>query len=301
MEISLKNISLAEEHPLRNASAEKEAFSSGISKRRPIVFASEGGYTLIVGGNVLVAAKKAGREKLKCVVIPHPNRQERAELIRAEEHLSAAKSPMEIGKALINYRKRENLTQQEISKRTGLSPGTIHHYESLVLSLDPGLGSAMESKMLTFKEARCLADLSTHERQREVAQPFITGKLSSVHVEKVVKWAKLFPEMTVDEIVSAVELNEEPYAEKSSSKRECTESWHTPTEEKTLEEQVIYMAGELEEMLLTHIPEYRRLRMISSLRILDSRLRLALQYLNDGHARRHSSPMPIGDGTLSHV
>ncbi|MBT7467433.1 MAG: hypothetical protein HN798_03915, partial [Chloroflexi bacterium] len=57
-----------------------------------------------------------------------------------------------------------------------------------------------------------------------------------------------------------------------------------------IENAVLKIAGELDAMQLQVIPEYRRLKLISSLRILDSRLKSALASLNGGVAVRQSVP-----------
>jgi hypothetical protein len=61
----------------------------------------------------------------------------------------------------------------------------------------------------------------------------------------------------------------------------------------TLETEVLKLAGELDSLGLRTIPEYRRLKLISSLRILDSRLRSALAHLNGGPALLTDRPRPL--------
>ena len=48
-----------------------------------------------------------------------------------------------------------------------------------------------------------------------------------------------------------------------------------------IETSILKIAGELDAIQLQDIPEYRRLKLISSLRILDSRLKSTLHYLNN--------------------
>ena len=59
---------------------------------------------------------------------------------------------------------------------------------------------------------------------------------------------------------------------------------------KLIENAVLKIAGELDAMQLQVIPEYRRLKLISSLRILDSRLKSALVSLNGGTALKTVAP-----------
>ncbi len=49
--------------------------------------------------------------------------------------------------------------------------GTIHHYESLIKKLNPKLLVSLDDGDLTFKEARCIADIDNFELQNEIAKP----------------------------------------------------------------------------------------------------------------------------------
>ena len=197
---------------------------------------------------------------------------------------------MDLGRAFMEYRDSHEVTQQELARRTGITPGTIHHYESLIRTLDPALGERVNSGELTFKEARSIADIDDHVRQREIAQPFIDGRLSSVHVERIVGRAKTSATLSIEDIIEEVvngkrapEREREPVAVIQPA---------IPVEADTalIENAVLKIAGELDAMQLQVIPEYRRLKLISSLRILDSRLKSALASLNGGVAVRQSVP-----------
>ena len=151
----------------------------------------------------------------------------------------------------------------------------------------------MNSGELTFKEARSIADIEDHVRQREIAQPFIEGRLSSVHVERIVGRAKIAPSLSIEDIIEEVvngkrapELQPEPAPVIRPAR---------PVEADTrlIENAVLKIAGELDVIQLQVIPEYRRLKLISSLRILDSRLKSALINLNGGTALTTAVPKQL--------
>jgi ParB-like chromosome segregation protein Spo0J len=274
----------------KKPSGRRENARSVRSKRDPVVLFTENRYLLLAGERKLTAAKEAGEVSVECTVKEEVTPQERWELSLSEQYHSSLVPAMELGRAFMEYRDSHEVTQQELARRTGITPGTIHHYESLIRTLDPALGERVNSGELTFKEARSIADIDDHVRQREIAQPFIDGRLSSVHVERIVGRAKTSTTLSIEDIIEEVvngkrapEREPEPVAVIQAA---------IPVEADTalIENAVLKIAGELDAMQLQVIPEYRRLKLISSLRILDSRLKSALASLNGGVAVRQSVP-----------
>ncbi len=260
------------------------------SKRDPVVLTTDNGYLLLAGERKLAAAKKAGETAVECTVKEEVTPQERWELSLAEQYHSSLVPAMELGRTFMEYRDTHEVTQQELARRTGITPGTIHHYESLIRTLDPALGERVNSGELTFKEARSIADIEDHVRQREIAQPFIEGRLSSVHVERIVGRAKTSAALSIEEIIDEV-VNGKRAPEREPELAPVIQP-AIPVEADTalIENAVLKIAGELDAMQLQVIPEYRRLKLISSLRILDSRLKSALFNLNGGVAA--TTPIP---------
>ena len=251
------------------------------TNRKPVVLKTPRGYKLLLGEQIIREKKNNGAKEVECSVKESLTDQEKWELSLAEQYYSALISPMELGKSFVRYREANNITQQELARRTGITPGTIHHYESLIKTLDPNLAEKLESGVLTFKEARCIADIDSHERQREIAQPFLDGRLSSVHVERIVGIAKSNRNMSVDDIINARNPNEK----KNSNSADTVFSVQPPeavqiADPDLVESSILRIAGELDALRLQHIPGYRRLKLISSLRILDSRLKSTLHHLN---------------------
>ncbi len=271
----------------------------GRASETPIVQPlAEGGYVLLSGRRGLKAAREAGATEVEVKVRENVTRQERQELRLSEQYHNGLVPPMVMAKEFYTYRKSHDITQQELARRTGITPGTIHHYESLIRTLDPRLGKRVDAGDLTFKEARSIADIDGHRRQREIAEPFLSGRLSSVHVERIVGRAKSSPELTIEQLIAEVvegarRPDPEPAQQPKAPEPEMHPSTSQPMGITTLENTALMLAGELGALPLQVIPEYRRLNLISSLRILDSRLSTALAFLNSGQAVETGVPRPL--------
>ena len=268
----------------------RESTRSVRSKRDPVVLSTTSGYMLLAGERKLTAAKEAGEIAVECTVKDEVTPQERWELTLAEQYHSSLVPAMDLGRAFMEYRDTHEVTQQELARRTGITPGTIHHYESLIRTLDPGLGERVNSGELTFKEARSIADIEDHARQREIAQPFIEGRLSSVHVERIVGRAKTAASLSIEDIIEEVVNGKRAPEHQPEPAPVIQPARPVEADTQLIENAVLKIAGELDAMQLQVIPEYRRLKLISSLRILDSRLKSALVNLNGGTALRTAIP-----------
>ena len=271
----------------------------GRASETPIVQPiAEGGYMLLSGRRGVKAAREAGAAEVEVKVRKRVSRQERQELRLSEQYHNGLVPPMVMAKEFFSYRKSHGITQQELARRTGITPGTIHHYESLIRTLDPRLGKRVDASDLTFKEARSIADIDGHKRQREIAEPFLSGRLSSVHVERIVGRAKSSPELTIEQLIAEVvdgarRPNPEPAPQPEISEPEMQQAAPQPMGITNLENTALMLAGELGTLPLQVIPEYRRLNLISSLRILNSRLSTALTFLNSGQAVETGVPRPL--------
>ena len=137
---------------------------------------ADGGYMLLSGRRRVKAAREAGATEVEVNIRKRVTRQERQELRLSEQYHNGLVPPMVMAKEFYSYRRSHGITQQELARRTGITPGTIHHYESLIRTLDPRLGRRVDAGDLTFKEARSIADIDGHKRQREIAEPFLSGR-----------------------------------------------------------------------------------------------------------------------------
>ena len=275
-------------------------------RRMPIVLAEQGKFYLLCGHNTIDAAQRAGEDLVECVVRQGVSDEEREEFRLTDEYFSSLLPPIKMAESFIRYREKYHVTQQELARRTGITAGTVHHYESLRKTLSPKLQEHVDRGELTFKEARCIADVDGHQRQEELAQPFIDSRLSSVHVEELISKAKADPGTPSAELIAEYVVDEpkvEPVEQKPVANGvevngnsvirggRLNGSHHDDLEE--MQQDAFMLAGSLEKLASTDIPEYRRLRLVSTLRILSSRLNIALDHLNrykaNGTALRRSN------------
>ena len=267
-------------------------------RRMPVVLAEKGKFFLLCGHNTIDAALRAGEEIVECIVRQGVSEEEREEFQLADEYFSSLLPPIKMAEAFIRYREKYHVTQQELARRTGITAGTVHHYESLRRTLSPKLQIHVDGGKLTFKEARCIADLDGYKRQEELAQPFVDAKLSSVHVEELIAKAKSNPETSSAELIAEFVGEEQDEEEetiieiaevetpKNGSATNGLELVHSDRADdayddlEAMQKDAFLLAGSLEKLASAEIPEYRRLRLVSTLRILSSRLNIALDHLN---------------------
>ncbi len=278
-------------------------------RRMPVILAEKGNFYLLSGQSNVDDAKNSGERRIECVVKRGVSELECEELQLADEYFSSLLPPMKLAESFLTFRDKYEVTQQELARRTGITAGTIHHYESLLKTLDPELRCRVDDGGLTFKEARCIADIDGHKRQLELAQPFIESSLSSVHVEELVSKAKANPVKSVAALIkdmlgvdypSSGSVDETPterpkQAKKAQVKPLSIADSKMPADRSLegLQETAFILAGRFEQLASIEIPEYRRLRLISTLRILSSRLETALNHLNGGVAAREAKPKPL--------
>ena len=258
----------------------------------PVVLADHGQFYLLCGNNTIDAAKRAGEDLVECIVRQGVTEDEREELRLADEYFSSLLPPIRMAESFIRYREKYHVTQQELARRTGITAGTVHHYESLKRTLSPTLQEHVDGGDLTFKEARCIADIDGHDRQVELAQPFIDSRLSSVHVEEMIAKAKANPQLPSADLIAEY-VDGEPEMEVVAAEPDingATNGHHVIHAERLngsyaddlegMQQDAFMLAGSLEKLASADIPEYRRLRLVSTLRILSSRLNTALDHLN---------------------
>lgn len=246
---------------------------------RPV---EDGRYMIVIGQRHWEFARFAGLTEISAAILDNLSDRDAAELRLSESYHDGNLPCMALGAAFLGHRERFGTSQQELARKTGITPGTIHHYESLVRHLAPDLGDKVDRGLLTFKEARSLADIQGHERQRELAEPFLSGKLSSVYVEKIVNYAKHKPSMPVDDVLREVLAGTKAAVK---VKKPTPEAPRAGVDIARLESAVLDVAGTIDAVQLQQVPEYRRLKLISSLRILEAKTRIALGFLSNGQAR----------------
>ena len=107
------------------------------SQQKPIVLKHKNYYLLYSGEKIYRNAKNKNKSKIDCNI--KENIKDIQSINLSEIYFSGLKTPTKIAKDFIKFRKTNNISQQELSRRTGITPGTIHHYESLIKKLSPTL------------------------------------------------------------------------------------------------------------------------------------------------------------------
>ena len=282
-------------------------------RRMPVVLAEHGKFFLLCGQNTIDAAQRAGEDVVECIVRQGISDEERDELRLADEYFSSLLPPIKMAESFIRHRDKHHVTQQELSRRTGITAGTVHHYESIKRTLSPNLQVHVDRGELTFKEARCIADIDSHQRQEELAKPFVDERLSSVHVEVLISNAKANPQMPSTKLIAELvgddeetqqvdvkeplmEVVEQPKGTGNGHFDGLVESLNGGYDDEfeSIQKAAFMLAGSLEKLASADIPEYRRLRLISTLKILSSRLNIALNHLN-----RYNTPGAVSLGMTS--
>lgn len=315
MRIAIDNILPDPDRPVYDKAHRKWARRRR-QRRMPIVLADKGKFYLLCGFNSIEAAERAGEDVIECVVRQGVSDEERESLRVADEYFSSLLPPIKMAESFIKFRDDFSVTQQELARRTGITAGTVHHYESLRKTLSPKLQDHVDRGDLTFKEARSIADMKEFGKQEELAAPFIERKLSSVHVEDLVARAKADPEKTsadlIAEFAPTMPKVKKPAAEVEVTKHDNNDLEPVPFTRLNgsykddlagMQEDAFMLAGSLEKLASSEIPEYRRLRLVSTLRILSSRLNYALDHLNryktNGTSRTHSRSRPRRTETVN--
>lgn len=275
MKISTNDIVIQPTHPIHKLEPIKNlANKRNASQQKPILLKDKNQFMLYSGEKILRVAKNKNKGKIDCIL--KESILDIDALNLSEIYFSGLKTPTKIAKDFIEFREKNNISQQELSRRTGITPGTIHHYESLIKKLNPILLKFLDQGQLTFKEARSIADLDDFELQTNIAKPFIEGRISSVYVEKIIGNIKRNPKLSIDQIIknviNGIEIKE--------NKPKISEKIYPEKKEETIEEKILNFAIELGSMNEDDIPEYRRLRVISSLKILDSKIKSSLNQMN---------------------
>ena len=276
MKIETSLIKIQPDHPVFRHQPIKSLLNKrNSSQQKPIVVKDKNIYLLFSGEKVYRNAIKNNKSKIDCNI--KEKIEDIASINLSEIYFSGLKTPTEIAKEFINFRKSNNISQQELSRRTGITPGTIHHYESLIKKLNPLLLKALDKGELTFKEARCIADIDDFDIQQEISKPFISGEVSSVYVEKIIGNIKKNPKTPIEKIFKSVIDGNEITPRENKEK----EIINIESKELSIEEKILNFAMELDSVKDEEIPEYRRLRVISTLKILDSKIKSTLNHVNN--------------------
>lgn len=280
MDIEIKNIDFNADSTIKLESRkETKRWSKFSNQFIPVVEKiSKNKYKLVSGAEKIHIANEKGEPAVNCNIITDLNDEEKGALDLRLSYQGSETCPITLGEKFLDFRKEFSITQQELAKKTGITPGTIHHYESLIKTLAPKLKINVKNKELTFKEARSIADIDDYDRQLQLAKPFLKGELSSVHVEKIVSLAKKHPTTEVKIIIESITKGRQIVEEKKPEpEKKIIEN---PIDFGSIDSRILKISAEIDLIQSEEIPEFKRLKLISSLRILQSRTQLALSSLN---------------------
>ena len=280
MDIEIKNIDFDADSTIKLESRkETKRWSKFSNQFVPVVEKlSKNNYKLISGAEKIHIANEKGESVVNCNIVTELNEEEKGALNLRLSYQGSETCSITLGEKFLEFRNNFSITQQELAKKTGITPGTIHHYESLIKTLAPQLKINVKNKELTFKEARSIADIDNHDRQLQLAKPFLKGELSSVHVEKIVSLAKKHPTTEVKIIIESVTKGKQIVEEKKHEpEKKVIEN---PVDFSSIDARILKLSAEIDLIQTEEIPEFKRLKLISSLRILQSRTQLALSSLN---------------------
>lgn len=219
---------------------------------------------------------------------PHPNPRTEDEYIEAVRVLyrSKEKRTMDMARLLMECIRVTGLSQQALGRATGISAGAIRHYLGLIYDLAPDLADAVEAGRLQFRVARALASIEGYNRQRETAKPFMRGRLPAMRVDELIRLVKQHPDVAVDEIVTWL-----LYPEQLSAARLPQVDVQQTVEQKPkrpdpdpigvedLHKLVLDVAAHIDTLSRSQVAEYHRMQVRSALRILDTRVHVALDVL----------------------
>lgn len=186
------------------------------------------------------------------------------------------KDPVLLAGMIVSCQNATGMNQHQLARECGITPGTLHHYASL-LKLPASLQNAVSEGRLPFKVARALADLDSPDLMLKHAQPFMDGTLSSVWVERYVILAKEHPAWGVAMLVNAARSHAIPLAPASDVetteglKRMAYTAHATPAE---IRVEALALVGRLR--MLNGASEVERMPMVSALRTLKRELETVL-------------------------
>lgn len=168
------------------------------------------------------------------------------------------------------------LTAWAIAKQAGMTPGSIHHYRSLLSDLAPALQEALAAKKLSFKEARALADIRPENRQLVASEPFVHGWLGGMHVERFVTLFKRAGNIDPRAALAKAQAGMKASTTKRGQIALATGRPTPRAKPRIIAAQARDLAANLDIYLLVPPSEVERMAVVSALRLLQSRVDKAL-------------------------
>jgi len=134
-------------------------------------------YQLIAGERRLLAAKKAGLERVPAIVRPAAADKDQLEVAIVENIQRADLNPIETARAYAKLQEQFGLTQREIAARIGKSRETVTNIMRL-LNLPTYIQEAVGKKQISDSQARLLLAISNPAKQQGLFEEIIRNNLS---------------------------------------------------------------------------------------------------------------------------
>lgn len=168
----------------------------------PIVVrpAPEGQYVIVTGERRWRAAKEAGLQYIDCVVRRDLDDRKVREMQLAENYQRDDITPLEQAEAFEAYLKEHDVSQSELSRRTGIPQRTISARLAL-LELSPSMRASVEAGEIGPHEALKISKLPATQ-QEPVAEAVASGKVGGRMLEELFGRIRANPQKPTDIVVS---------------------------------------------------------------------------------------------------
>ena len=149
-------------------------------------FGTSVGYQLIAGERRLIAAKKAGLERIPAIVRKMSTPKMKLELALIENIQRSDLNPIEASRAYAKLQDEFGLTQKEIAIKVRRSRESIANTMRL-LNLPTYAQEALENGKINESQARMLLSISNPEERKRVFDGFSSGKMTTREVRKKIE------------------------------------------------------------------------------------------------------------------
>jgi ParB family chromosome partitioning protein len=141
-------------------------------------------YELVAGERRLLAAKRAGLERVPAVVKAVDSHRAKLEMALIENLQRSDLTPLETARAYTRLQEEFGLTQREIGERVGKSREAVANTLRL-LNLSPEAQSALAEGKLNETQARTLLSVEAPDARAKLFADFLAGRGGRVGVPRV--------------------------------------------------------------------------------------------------------------------
>lgn len=138
----------------------------------------DGKYMIIIGERRFTAAKQRGDAEIECNIRETVDDKTAREMQFVENIQQENVPPMELGKALFDYRQKYNISQRQLSNIIGLSDMQIRRYEALHTDLQPEVALYVKNGQLDGRTAYEISTIHEPKLQQQFAETVVRNDLS---------------------------------------------------------------------------------------------------------------------------